>query len=104
MICALAQFCEQCPVVFKLCFWRLFYSHSGTRAPCPYIEIPIHPGRLFFLEFSIVLVTKTKHPASPSGLVLFYYLYRGLHPPLYPVGLSGLTLNFLYILIRHLAT
>ena len=46
--------------------------------------------RLFFLKCIIVLITKTKRPASPSGLVLFYYLYRGLHPPLYPVGLSGL--------------
>ncbi len=48
------------------------------------------------LLFIIGLNTKTKHPASPSGLVLFYCLYRGLHPPLYPVGLSGLTLKFLY--------
>ena len=40
---------------------------------------------------------KTKSPASPSGLVFFYYLYRGLHPPLYPDGLSGLTMKFLYI-------
>src|SRR4030067_1777814 len=38
-------------------------------------------GCLFFLEFSIVLVTKTKDTASPSGLVLFYALHRGLHPP-----------------------
>ncbi|MEK7776495.1 MAG: hypothetical protein AAB331_03870, partial [Planctomycetota bacterium] len=54
-------------------------------------------GRLFFLKFIVFFITKTKHPASPSGLVLFYSFYRGLHPPLYPVGLSGLTLNFLYI-------
>jgi hypothetical protein len=46
----------------------------------------------FFLKFIIVLITKTKRPASPSGLVLFYCLY-----PLYPAGLSGLTLNFLNV-------
>ncbi len=51
-------------------------------------------GRPVFSKFIPVLITKTKHPASPSGLVLFYCFYRGLHPPLYPVGLSGLTLMY----------
>jgi hypothetical protein len=37
-------------------------------------------GTPFFLKFIIVLTMKTKRPASPLGLVLFYYLYRGLHP------------------------
>ncbi|MBF8277115.1 MAG: hypothetical protein HW390_2188 [Candidatus Brocadiaceae bacterium] len=31
-------------------------------------------GCLFFLKCIIVLITKTKHPASPSGLVFFYCL------------------------------
>ena len=33
----------------------------------------------------------------PFGAYIIYYLYRGLHPPLYPVGLSGLTLKSLYV-------
>ena len=52
---------------------------------------------IFFQKCIIIQITETKHSATPSGLILLYYLYRGLHPPLYPVGLSGLTLKFLYI-------
>ena len=51
----------------------------------------------FSLKFIIVLIAKTKTSCLPFGACIDLLSLQGASPPLYPVGLSGLTLKFLYI-------
>ena len=51
-------------------------------------------GTRIFPRIYYCFVTKTKCPVAPLGLVFFLLSFRGFHPPLYSVGLSGRTLTY----------
>lgn len=50
---------------------------------------PIFPGIYYCFGY------ENKIPCRPFGAGIIVLFFRGLHPPLRPVGLSGLTLKFL---------
>ena len=60
------------------------------------------PKYLPLRELIIVLITENKIPCRPFGAYIVLLSSRGLHPPLYPVGLSGLILNFVSIKVVSL--
>ena len=54
-------------------------------------------GTFTFPGINFVLSTKNSRPFRPFGAYVFVIQFQGLHPLLYPDGLSGLKIEKFYI-------